>query len=227
MHGTSESSVLQKSFLTFVHLLALAVSAWILFGAGQLFVQDIFGVPEINAQLVVRVVIFSCGTIYFLRLCITSFVLLKRKMAWNEMMTVGLLVVFVQIFFAILTIYHKDLFKPLDWLWIGLYVIGSFLNTGSEWQRRIWKKDTSNTGKLYTGGLFKYSMHINYFGDSLLFTGFALLTGSLWALIIPLFMTTGFIFMHIPVLDRYLREKYKDQFDLYSEKTRKFIPWIY
>jgi steroid 5-alpha reductase family enzyme len=148
-------------------------------------------------------------------------------MPWNEVLEVGPFVAFIQIFFAVLTIYHKSAFLGFDLMLIFLFLLGSYLNTFSEWKRMIWKKDAENKGKLYTKGLFKYSMHINYFGDSISFTAFALLTGSLWGITIPVAMTLGFIFIHIPKLDRYLSERYGDQFELYSKKTKKFIPWIY
>ncbi|MCP4725602.1 MAG: DUF1295 domain-containing protein, partial [bacterium] len=110
---------------------------------------------------------------------------------------------------------------------IILYISGSFINTKSEYTRYLWKKDPKNKGRLYTGGLFRYSMHINYFGDSLLFTGFALAAHSFTLLIVPLFMTAGFIFFIIPRLDKYLEKKYGKEFIDYSEQTKKLIPMIY
>ena len=67
-----------------------------------------------------------------------------------------------------------------DWLSILLYLFGSWLNTRSEYTRFVWKKLAKNKGRLYTKGLFKYAMHINYTGDIILFIGFdsfALLPG--------------------------------------------------
>merc|ERR1719291_1211092 len=68
-----------------------------------------------------------------------------------------------------------------------LYVLGSFLNTYSELQRKIWKRDRDNQGRCYTLGLFSLSHNINYFGDTMLFAGWAIATGNmvnLWAPII-------------------------------------------
>ena len=70
-------------------------------------------------------------------------------------------------------------------------------------------------------------MHINYFGDIVLFTGFAMATHSLGMLAIPLIMTVNFALSIIPSLDRYLEKKYKDEFRDYSRKTKKLIPLIY
>jgi steroid 5-alpha reductase family enzyme len=110
---------------------------------------------------------------------------------------------------------------------VGLFMIGSYLNTGSEIIRNQWKKDSKNKGKIYDQGLFKYSMHINYFGDVVWATGMALISGSLWVFMVPIYMSCGFIFLHIPRLDKYLKKRYGYQYDEYAEKTKKFIPFIY
>ena len=46
-----------------------------------------------------------------------------------------------------------------------MYAVGSYLNTASEYSRHLWKQQPETQGKLYTCGLFRYSMHIK--GDSL------------------------------------------------------------
>lgn len=71
------------------------------------------------------------------------------------------------------------------------------------------------------------SMHINYFGDVVLFTGWALLTATIWTLGLPLLMLLMFIFMHIPPLDEYLAERYGDEFKAYQSKTKRLIPFVW
>ena len=227
MAANTQRSLTTRLILTAIILTALLISAWIFFGPGQDLVTSIFGQPDISSPLSMRMLIFCLEVIYFLRLMITFYVLLKREMPWEEVYAVGPFVLFIMIFFTILTIYHKNVFRPVDWIWLTLFATGSCLNTCSEWQRMKWKEKKENKGKLYTGGLFRYSIHINYFGDSVSFAGFGLLTGSIWGLTVSLVMTLGFIFYHIPKLDEHLQEHYKDQFTEYSKKTKKFIPWIY
>jgi steroid 5-alpha reductase family enzyme len=117
--------------------------------------------------------------------------------------------------------------RMIDWSGVGLYVLGSYFNTGSELQRRAWKAKPENKGRLYTKGLFSLSMHINYFGDALLFSGFALIASSMWAFILPVVMIAGFVFVHIPTLDRYLSQKYGEAFDEWARSTKKFVPFVY
>ena len=115
----------------------------------------------------------------------------------------------------------------LDYFSIFLYLFGSWLNTYSEFTRYIWKKNEDNNGRPYTVGIFKYSIHINYFGDVVLFIGFTIITQSFSLLIIPLIMALNFIFFIIPRLDKYLTEKYGDEFNEYASKINKLIPLIY
>jgi len=169
----TERSLTTRFALTAITLTALLISAWIFYGSGQDFVFHIFGTPHSGSPLNLRTLIFSFEIIYFIRLCITTYVMLKREMPWEEVWAVGIFVAFIFIFFTILTIYHKASFSPVDWLWIALFILGSCLNSCSEWQRMKWKEKEENKGRLYTKGLFRYSMHINYFGDTVLFTGLA------------------------------------------------------
>ena len=164
---------------------------------------------------------------YILRLFITVFVFLKRKMAWSETMIITGLMSLALFAFANAGGNSNQPIGLLDYFSIFLYLLGSWLNSWSEYTRYIWKKDENNQGRLYTIGLFKYSMHINYFGDIILFTGFALMTWRFSLLIIPLAMSLNFVFYIIPRLDKYLAEKYGDEFNAYASKTKKLIPWIY
>jgi len=66
-------------------------------------------------------------------------------------------------------------------------------------------------------------MHINYFGDQLLFTGFAVITGFAWTIPVLLLMLAGFLFFNIPELDRHLRAHYGDEFEAYARETRSLF----
>ena len=76
----------------------------------------------------------------------------------------------------------------VDMIAVVLLVTGSFLNSFSEMQRKWWKAKASSQGSCYTKGLFAHAMHINFFGDVVLFTGWSLFTYSVWALGLPLMM---------------------------------------
>jgi protein-S-isoprenylcysteine O-methyltransferase Ste14 len=183
---------------------------------------------QIRGDLIRRIILLSCSIIYLLRLFFTMFVFLKRKVPWlEEAIPISILIALVLFAFAYVGGKNDKSINIIDIIGIFLYLCGSFLNTYSEYERNTWKKKPENKGLLYTGGLFKYSMHINYFGDVILFTGFAMITQTIYMFLIPFFMTLNFIFFLIPALDAYLKKKYGREFIEYSKRSKKFIPFIY
>jgi steroid 5-alpha reductase family enzyme len=176
-------------------------------------------------------VLAATAVLYFLRHLVTLFVLLQRKVELSEGLGLNVFIAIFEIGFLLLGAGllsgEATPFGAWDGLGIALLLVGSYLNTGSELQRRAWKKLPSSNGRCYTGGLFAYSMHINYLGDSILFTGWAILTASLWAFAIPALMTYLFIFYHIPPLDEYLADRYGEKFKTYAQRTVKFLPFVY
>jgi protein-S-isoprenylcysteine O-methyltransferase Ste14 len=174
-----------------------------------------------------RVLIALCLIIYFLRLQFTVWIFQKRKWIWTETIIISIMVPLALYAFAHVGGNNHQSFGVMETAGWLLYITGSYVNTSAEYRRHVWKLKKENKGRLYTDGLFRYSMHINYFGDVVLFTGFAMTTHSLSMLVIPLIMTANFIFNIIPSLDRYLAKKYGVEFRDYSQKTKKLIPWIY
>lgn len=208
----------QKAVFALLHAALIAICVWIALRAG---------LPDRSRALLLA----GVAGLYFLRHMLTLFVLLKRKVAWGEVLGLSGFMALFEIGFLLL---GAGLlrgaavpFGPWDGVALALILAGSALNSGSELQRMIWKRDPANRGHCYTGGLFRYSAHINYFGDTVLFTGWALLTASPWAFAVPLFMGLSFVFYHIPALDAYLAERYGDEFRGYAARTARFVPFLY
>ena len=158
---------------------------------------------------------------------ITIAYFLKRAIPLEEAISIPLAFSLYYIGFAFLGYANTSPIGWLDYLAVAIYLLGSYLNTGSEWQRDRWKKRPENKGKLYTVGLFSWSMHINYFGDLLWVTAYAIVTRNAWSILIVLFLFCFFAFFNIPKLDAYLAEKYGEQFDAYQKKTKRLIPFLY
>lgn len=226
IHGEHNPSLPQKLFLAFNHLMAVIMVAWFLFSGGFEWLSDWLNVELSVGNFLRRILLLSASVIYFSRLCFTGY-FLQRRMMWNEAITVSFWLYILHLGFAWLGGVNERPLGIVGMIGCVLYLVGSYLNTTSEYKRYRWKQNPENKGKLYTEGLFQYSMHINYFGDTVLFTGFALLTGSAWALILPGVMILLFTFYQIPTLDAYLSQKYGKAFDVYAQNTSKFIPGIY
>jgi len=223
----------ENEFSLFPKCFFLAAIIFVSFFAGHLMFNDIEELSSflkpyaINGDFKRQVVLMFCLVFYVSRLVVTVFVFLKRKMAWSEMILVSTLMSFALFSFVKVGGNSNQPIGGLDYFSLLLYLIGSWLNTFSEYTRYLWKNHDENKGHLYTKGLFKYSMHINYFGDVVLFIGFAMLTRHLSMVFIPIAMALNFLFFIIPRLDTYLSNKYGEEFKTYAEKTKKIIPGIY
>jgi protein-S-isoprenylcysteine O-methyltransferase Ste14 len=227
MHGEYDRAIAPRVFMTAVHGAAVAATGWLLVGGGLQAVRTHWSADWNQASPVRRWLLFSAVLIYFLRVCATSFYLLKRKMGWGEAALIAIWIPVIDLLFATLGGVNPGAVGLVTVLGVLLYVLGSCLNTASELQRKRWKENPQNTGHLFTGGFFRYAMHINYFGDQVLFTGFALITGCAWTLPVLLLMLAGFLFFNIPELDRHLRAHYGAEFEAYARETRSFVPFLY
>ena len=228
---THDPSFAQKLAFAFGHLIIVLFCGWLVLGNGWETTGQLFGKDWSLADPARAKVLLGCAFIYLIRHVITLFYLLERKVEWSEAIGLIIFIAFFEIGLVLLgggafRDYPVD-FNYLDIIALVLYLFGSYLNTASETQRKWWKADPANKGHCYTDGLFRYSMHINYFGDTVLFTGWCLFTHNLWVMAFPLFIGLSFVFYHIPALDAYLADRYGEEFKTYSEKTKKFIPFIY
>ena len=153
--------------------------------------------------------------------------LLQRKMPWEESISVPLAFALYYVGYPLFVLSTSRPIDGLDYFAVALFVIGCVINSGGEILRNQWKKKSQNKGKIYTEGFFKYSRHINYFGDILWVSAYAIITKNVWSITIPVFLFCFFAFYNSPKLDKYLKEKYGKDYDEYARKTKMLIPFIY
>lgn len=227
LYGIKSRSIPQKIVIQVLEIIFLLFSYWILFLRGGTYVQNLTGIHNAANSTDRRLIIFLFNIIIFLRLAFMMFYLLKRKIPWEESISVPFAFALYYIGF---TLFVLPVNRPINWIdyvAIWIFIEGCFINTASELLRDIWKRKPENKGKLYTHGFFKYSMHVNYFGDLLWVTAYALITRNWYSVSIPVFLFIFFIFFNIPKLDKYLKEKYGKDFDDYAGRSKKLIPFIY
>ena len=148
-------------------------------------------------------------------------------MPWEEAISVSFAFALYYIGYSLFVLPHSESLDGFDYFAILLFAAGCILNSGGEILRHRWKMKPENEGKIYTGGFFKYSRHINYFGDMLWVTGYALITKNWFAISIPIFLFCFFAFYNAPKLDNYLKNKYGKDYEEYARKTKMFIPFLY
>ena len=199
---------------------------------GALTVGDYSGsflvvsIENIQGNYYRQVTMFACCMLYSLRFAIALFVFIQRKISWFETIVVTFLFFMMFYYFSFSAARTSQPFGIIDVLGVIIFLLGSYINFTADYQRFVWKKDTKNKGKLYTEGLFKYSMHMNYFGDAVAYLGLALITQNIGCIGIAVGMFVYFITYEIPRLDSHLSKKYTE-FEDYSKNTKKFIPFIY
>jgi protein-S-isoprenylcysteine O-methyltransferase Ste14 len=227
LYGQQDRSIPQKAVIHLVELILLWGSYWILFQQGGDWCEEHLHIQNAAGGSERRTLIFLFHLIIFLRIAYSMFFLLKRKMPWEE--SVGIAFAFVLYFigFSLFVLPESGSLDGLDYFGIFLFVTGCILNSGGEILRHRWKMKPENKGKIYTRGFFKYSRHINYFGDLLWVSAYALITKNWIASVIPILLFCFFALYNAPALDKYLKGKYGKDYDDYAKKTKMLIPFIY
>ncbi|WP_168122324.1 DUF1295 domain-containing protein [Paenibacillus sp. HB172176] len=227
IYNKNTNHYLPRVTLLLLETIILAAACWILLFQGSQTLNDWFHWSLGDGRNERNILLFALIAIVYLRMCVTIFYLLKRVIPWEEAFTVPLAFSLYYVGFALFAMNASEVVDGWDLPVVLLFIAGSFINTCSEWLRDQWKKRPENKGKLYTKGLFRYSAHINYFGDLLWVLALALVTRNPWALIVPLLLFCLFAFYNIPMLDRHLESKYGEDFRRYIAETKKFIPFLY
>jgi protein-S-isoprenylcysteine O-methyltransferase Ste14 len=226
IYGHGGRSIPQRTLLVVAQTLFLAIAGWLLLGDGLSIVSRWFGWHLTAGNEARRYLLLAFCVVVYIRILFTGLYLLKRAIGWEEAISIPLAFMVYYVGFSLL---GGPTSIPIDWidgLAIGLFCVGSLINTYSEILRDNWRKKPENRGKLYTGGLFRYARHVNYFGDILWVSGFALLTRNIWSALIPLGLLAFFLLYNAPELDRHLQEKYPEEFAKYKAQVRMLIPFL-
>ncbi len=115
----------------------------------------------------------------------------------------------------------------MDGLAVLVYIVGTVIHFGSDYQKQRFKGRPGTKGKLLTTGFWGLCRHPNYFGDFLIYIAFALIGGSLWGWIAPLVNFLQYRFDAIPKNERWAAEHYGAQWEAYRKRVRMFIPFLY
>ena len=213
-------------FIAAAILGSIYVSGYLMFTSADK-ILPLFKPYKVNGDLVRNILILSCMGIYFFRLLFTLFIFFQRKMYWGEAIVIANIMPWI---FPYIAYKSGDYIGTIGWMeiiGILLFLTGSYLNSASEYFRHSWKQKRENAGHIYTGGLFKYARHINYFGDIVLFTGMAMVAHQIQLLIIPISMAFFFVVILIPLKEDYLKDKYGNEYISYAASTKKLIPLIF
>lgn len=115
----------------------------------------------------------------------------------------------------------------LDYAGIALWLIGFGFEAVGDWQLARFRSDPSNRGRVLDTGLWRYTRHPNYFGETALWWGYYLMAaaaGAEWTVFAPLLMTFMLLKVSgVSLLEQDMHERrpaYRD----YIGRTSAFFP---
>jgi steroid 5-alpha reductase family enzyme len=129
------------------------------------------------------------------------------------------------------TMFYREQAFPgiLDFAAILFWITGFIFEAGGDFQLARFRSDPANKGKVLDTGLWKYTRHPNYFGDSSVWWAyglFCLAAGSYLPVLGSVLMTALIIKVSgVALLERSLSEQ-KPQYKDYIERTSSFFPWF-
>ena len=231
---------LQKALVSIIMVVALPLTFYILLVEPLVPGLPLIDGDDVSASLGNRIIILIAISVYQVRFMITTNIfksktplfqlaqLTRFPYTFDFLFCLGAFLVF-PISMASFGNYLNREIELVDLGFLLIFFAGSILSFTSELQRFVWKRDPANKDKLFTGGLFRYSMHINYFGEALTIPSYFYLVfaSAILSALLFVMQILEFVTVQIPIQDRYLKEKYRQNFERYSKRTNKLIPFVY
>ena len=116
----------------------------------------------------------------------------------------------------------------LDGLAVAVWLVGFVFEAGGDWQLSRFLADPANRGKVMDRGLWRYTRHPNYFGDTVLWWGYfllALATGAWWAALGSALMTLFIVKVSgVALTERQMTRSSREGHDEYVRRTNAFFP---
>ena len=117
----------------------------------------------------------------------------------------------------------------IDVIGVIVWLIGFSFEAGGDFQLARFKSNDLNKGKLLNTGFWKYTRHPNYFGDSAVWWGYAVIClagGSFIPIYGSVMMTLLIINVSgVALLEKTLKTS-KPGYEEYVRKTSAFFPWF-
>ncbi len=124
---------------------------------------------------------------------------------------------------------NSNALNLLDYLGLLIWGIGFIFEAVGDYQLASFKRHPENKGKLLTKGLWRYTRHPNYFGDTAIWWGFglfAIASGAYWYSLGTLVMTYLILKISgVSLLEKSL-SKAKPGYEEYVQTTSTFFPWF-
>lgn len=117
----------------------------------------------------------------------------------------------------------------LDWVGVALWLLGMFFEVVGDWQLARFKSNPAQKGRVLNTGLWRYTRHPNYFGETALWWGYyaiALSAGAWWTIFAPVLMTLLLLKVSgVALLEKDIGERRPAYAD-YVRRTNAFLPGL-
>lgn len=162
--------------------------------------------------------------------------LITKIQNWSTIRKILLLVVpmvLVQLYFLLPFLYFFPtinsklliLFEAntvTNWIGILFITLGRLLTFGSMIYLRKQNKQTGDSFKLHTKGIFRWSRNPGLDGMFLFFAGFGLLFPTFW-LWLGLIFYFYYMLFRVRIEEAFLQDQFKEEFNTYLKKTNRFL----
>ncbi len=128
-----------------------------------------------------------------------------------------------------------SLASPAELIWLDvvgivLWLAGFVFEAGGDWQLSRFLADPANRGKVMDRGLWRYTRHPNYFGDTVVWWSYfvlALAVGAWWTALGPVLMTFLIVKVSgVALTDKGMGSSSREGYDEYVRRTNAFFPWF-
>ncbi|MFW5894630.1 MAG: DUF1295 domain-containing protein [Bacillota bacterium] len=117
------------------------------------------------------------------------------------------------------------------WIALLVWIVGYIFQAAGDAQLKSFKRMPSNRGRIMSAGVWRYTRHPNYFGESAMWIGIGLFTlaNTLWpawfSLVSPVLITYLLLYVSgVPLLEKKFDQEKGEEWELYKKKTSKFFP---
>ena len=125
LYGQKSKSIPQKIVIHLIEILILWLSYWVLFQNGGEWFERYFHINNASGNIERRTIVVLFNIIVFLRLAFMMIYLLRRKIPWDESVSVPFAFALYFIGFSLLVLPISMPINWLDYFAVGLFTIGS------------------------------------------------------------------------------------------------------
>lgn len=121
-------------------------------------------------------------------------------------------------------------FTLLDGIGVLVWITGFVVESAADLQLFRFLSNPANAGRVMERGLWRYSRHPNYFGESLMWWGIFIIVLSvpwgIWTIVSPILITYSLLRLSGVRLMEQLEFSNNPEYQAYAGRTSAFIPWF-